>query len=248
MIQFIRPITFLDIESTGVDKENDRIIELAVVKLLPTGERESKVVLLNPEIPIPPKATEIHHITDEMVKDKPTFRQIAKALYAFLEGSDLGGYNSNIFDIPLLFNEFNRAGIYFDYQDRNFIDVGNIFKIQETRTLSAAVKFYLNREHKDAHGALPDIEATIEVFFAQLRKYEEVPKTAEELHLFCNYGKPLLDLSGKFTSNEEGEIVFNFGKHRGEKAKDYPDFLRWMMGKDFNQDTMEIVRNLLFEV
>lgn len=249
MLKTEKPIAFLDIESTGVDKQVDRIVELAIIKLTPNQEEGftliEKCILLNPEIHIPQSATDIHGISNEDVKDCPTFRQIAKSLNEFLTDCDLGGFNSNLFDIPLLNNEFQRAGVNFEYSDRRFIDVGNIFKIQNPRTLSAAVQKYLDREHKDAHGALADIKATIEVFFKQLESHEEVPKSIDELSLYCNYGKPMLDLSGKFTTDSDGNVIFNFGPNFGKKVEDHHDFLRWMTTKDFPSDTMALTYKLL---
>lgn len=249
MLKTDRPIAFLDIESTGVDKQVDRIVELAIVKLTPNGVNNfttiEKCILLNPEMHIPQSATDIHGISNEDVKDCPTFRQIAKSLNEFLIGCDLGGFNSNLFDIPLLNNEFQRAGIKFEYGDRRFVDVGNIFKIQNPRTLSAAVEKYLNREHKDAHGALADIKATVDVFIRQLETHEDLPKDIIELSLYCNYGKPILDLSGKFSTDSEGNVIFNFGPNFGKKAEDHHDFLRWMLTKDFPSDTMDLTYKLL---
>lgn len=249
MLKTDRPIAFLDIESTGVDKQVDRIVELAVVKLTPNMEEgfvmTEKSILLNPEMLIPQSATDIHGISNEDVKDCPTFRQISKSLNEFLNGCDLGGFNSNLFDVPMLNNEFQRAGIKFEYGERRFVDVGNIFKIQNPRTLSAAVEKYLNREHKDAHGALADIKATVEVLFKQLESHEDVPKDIDELALYCNYGKPILDLSGKFSTDVEGNVIFTFGPNFGKKVEDYPDFLRWMLTKDFPSDTMDLAYKLL---
>ncbi|WP_337045327.1 3'-5' exonuclease [Emticicia sp. 17c] len=241
-----RPIVFFDCETTGVDKDNDRIIELALCKLYPDWSREVKTRRLNPQIPIPEKSTEVHGITDEDVKDCPTFKQVSKAVYAFFDGCDLGGFNSNAFDIPVLFNEFARCGINFPYKNRRFIDAGNIFKIKEPRTLSAAVKFYTGKILENAHNAEADILATVDVFEAQLQRYDDIPHDVDELHLFCNYGKPVLDLSGKFSTDNNGQIIINFSKsHKGKLAHENLDFLAWMLTVDFPQDSKEIAANIL---
>ena len=245
-LKFENPICFFDIESTGTDRENDRIVELAICKLFPNGDREVKVRRFNPERPIPIKASEVHGITDEAVANEPTFKQCAKAVAAYIQGCDLGGYNSNAFDIPMLQAEFFRAGIHIDLSKTRFIDAGNIFKIQEPRTLTAAYKFYCGQELEDAHSAEADILATVDVFAAQLDRYKEVPDNMDELHLYCNYGKPFVDISGKFTTDDEGRICFNFGKHKGEPAIDHPGFVEWMLTKaDFPYDTRKVCESIL---
>ena len=246
-IQLLRPIAFIDLECTGTNRETDRIVEIAICKLHPDGSRENKRRLINPGIPIPPVTTEIHGITDEMVKEAPTFRDIAKGLLELLEGCDIGGFNSNAFDCPMLFNEFARAGIYWDYTQFKMIDVGNLFKIREPRTLSAAVKFYTGNDLENAHSAEADINATVDVFLSQLDRYPDLPDNVEELALISNHGRPVLDLSGKFSLNEKGEIILNF-KYKGERAEDHLDFIEWMYYKaDFPADTRKICEELLFE-
>lgn len=240
-----RPLAFIDIEATGLNLEFDRIVELSICKLFPDGSREVKTKRYNPEISIPPEVTEIHGITDDDVKDKPLFRQEAKAILAYIEGCDLAGFNSNRYDVPLLFNEMLRAGLYLDYKQFKMIDVGNIFKIKEPRDLKAAVKFYCGTELQNAHSAEADITATVDVFLKQLEKYEDLPQDVGELALFSNHGNPILDLSGKFTMSN-GKIVFAFGPNRGKPAADYPDFLEWMVYKaSFPRDTVEIAISLL---
>lgn len=246
MLEFNRPIVFFDIESTGLSTTDDRIVEISVHKVGIDGEAESKTRRVNPGIPISPQATEVHGITDEDVKDMPPFNKIAKSLHDLIQGCDIGGFNSNRFDCPMLYNEFRRAGINWNYKQHHFIDVGNIFKIMEPRTLEAAVKFYLNREHDGAHGAAADTQATAEVFFHMINKYKaELPDTVDQLELFCNYDAPLMDLSGKFTSDKDGTILLNFGKYRGERAEDHPDFLQWIMSKDFPPDTVQVCEHVL---
>lgn len=250
-IQLQRPLALLDIESTDVDKENDRIVEIAVCKIFPDGSRKTVSRRVNPGIPIPKEASDVHGITDEMVADEPQFRQIAKGLMALLEGCDIGGFNSNNFDIPMLFHEFSRAGLYWDYTKFLMIDSGNLFKIQEPRTLTAAVKFYLGKDLEGAHGAQADIEATMDVLIAQIEKHENdegFPATLEDLALYTNYGNKVIDLSGKFVYNKDGEIILNFGKHKGELAKDNLSFLDWMVNKaNFSEDTTLVATGIIME-
>lgn len=249
MIKLTRPICFFDIEATGIDRENDRIIEICVAKLHPDKEMEVKHMFLNPGIPIPAEATEIHGITDERVKDEPTFKQVAKSLLEYITGCDLAGFNSNSYDIPMLFFEFERAGVTMPYQDFKMVDVGNIFKIQEPRTLEAAVKFYCEKTHEGAHGAVADTLATVDVFLKQLERYPDMPQTVEELHKFSNFDREIVDISGKFTKNKDGEICFTFGKHRGEPAKNHPDFLNWMLTKaTFNSDTRAVASDIYGQI
>jgi DNA polymerase-3 subunit epsilon len=251
-IQFTRPIALIDLETTGTDRENDRIVEIAVCKMDPdSGQIKTVCRKVNPTIPIPESASAVHGIKDEDVANEPTFKQIAKGLLDLIDGCDIAGFNSNSFDVPLLFNEFSRAGHFWDHTKFLMFDAGNLFKIEEPRTLSAAVKFYLNRDHSDAHSAQADIEATLDVFLAMLEKYgdkEGFPKTADELALYTNYGNRVADLSGKFVYNADGEILLNFGKYRGDRAKDHIDFLEWMAFKaSFPGDTYAIATQLIDE-
>lgn len=243
-----KPILFFDLETTGVDREKDRIVEIAICKYQPSGQIETYTRRINPEIPIPKEASDVHGITNADVENEPKFRQLAKGLLAMLQGCDIAGFNSNAFDVPLLFFEFARNGHYWDYTQHRMIDVGNIFKIKEPRTLSAAVRYYLGRDLEDAHSAKADIEATVEVFLAQMEKYEDLPSTIDELALFSNFDKKIVDISGRFSYDKNGEIVFNFGKHKGQLAKDHPSFLEWMIMKaDFPRDTVEIATRILEE-
>jgi len=246
MLKLLRPLAFLDIESTGLNRENDRIVELAI-NISDSNKRY--LFRFNPGISIPAEATAIHGISDADVANEPPFADLVKDILEILLPCDIVGFNSNIFDLPMLYNEFMRAGIIWDYTKHNFIDVGNIFKIQEPRTLSAAVKFYTGADHEDAHGAQSDAEATAKVFNAMLTKYEgTLPSTIEELALFSNYGKKMLDISGKFATDDAGEVIFNFGPHRGKRAKDEISFLQWMVYKaSFPPDTVKIAMQFLNE-
>lgn len=244
-----RPICFIDLETTGLSREEDRIIQIAICKVNVDGTREVKTKYINPEMEISAESTEVTGITNEMVANEPTFKRIAKGLHGFIEGCDIGGFNSNTFDVPLLFNEFQRANIYWDYKSVNLVDVGNIFKINAPRTLEAAVLTYTGKEMVDQHNAEADILATIEVFEAQLDKHEDIPSNMTELMVYCNYGKEIIDITGKFSKNDDGELIFNFGKHKGQVAKTEPDFLKWMVEKaKFSQDVKEVAEKLLNEI
>lgn len=252
MITIKRPLLFADFETTGADTEKDRIVEYSFCKLFPNGDREIKTGRLNPEMPINPDATKVHGITDEDVKDKPMFKQLAKGILTFMEGCDLAGFRSNTFDFPLLFNEFLRAGITWEWKNHLMIDVGVIFTVKEPRTLAAAHKFYCKEELEGAHNAEIDILATTNVFQAMLTHYSDLPETLEELALLSNYGKPRLDMAGKFTLDEDGTtIIFNFGKNKGQPCiKDY-DYLRWMAfnsNAKFNEDTRQFAISLIKEI
>lgn len=250
MISLERPIVFIDVETTGTDTQADRIVEMSVVKLKVGGERIVKTYRFNPGIPIPAGATAIHGISDEDVKDNPPFSKMAKSFLEFITGCDLAGFKSNQFDFPLLYSEFTMAGIEWDYNGHNMIDVGSIYTIQEPRTLAAAVKFYCGKELEGAHGAEADIWATVDVFEKQIEQYPDLPKTVEELALFSNYGKKRLDMAGKFTLAEDGTtVLFNFGKQKGQPAKNDYGFLQWMVYKaSFPPDTTKIAKQLMGEI
>lgn len=243
----MKPICFFDLETTGTVVGQDRIVEIAIVKMgVEMKELGSFHQLINPEIPIPPRASEVHGITDDHVKDKPTLQELATEIKAFIEGYDLAGYNSNAFDIPLLYSEMNRVKHPLNLNGTRFYDAAVIFKRMEERTLSAAVKFFLDREHEGAHGALSDTRATVEVMKAMFDRYEALKgMSREELELFCSYDQPRADVQGKFTIDEDGDYVFTFSKHKGSKAKTEPGFLEWMLRNDFLPDTKDICRKLL---
>ncbi len=243
-----KPIVWFDVESTGIYRENDRIVELSMIKINVDGSRTIKTKRINPEMPIPTGASEVHGIYDDDVKDEPTFKQLAKGIHAFIQGCDIGGFNSNAFDIPMLYHEFLRAGIDWDYSMHEKIDVGNMYKRLYPRTLESAVKNFLGREHDGAHGAEPDTIATIDVFdYLMSLDNEELPKDIKSLALYSNYDNVMLDVSGKFTLAEDGEtILLNFGKHRGEPAKDNLGFLEWMVTKaNFTPDVNKIAYKIL---
>ena len=208
------PLVFFDLETTGIDISKDRIVEISYVKVFPNGKEESKTLRINPGMPIPPESTAIHGITDDDVKNCPTFKAIAKSLAAEIEGCDLAGYNSNRFDIPLLAEEFLRADVNIDLSRRKFVDVQTIFHKMEQRTLSAAYKFYCNKTLENAHTAAADTMATYEVLQAQLDRYPELKNDVAFLSDFSSYNNNV-DFAGRMIYNDKKEEVFNFGKFKG---------------------------------
>lgn len=243
-----RPIIFFDLETTGVNHAKDRIVEMALVKINPDGTRETYVKRINPGIPIPAETTAIHGITDEDVKDAPPFKQIAHGLYEWMKGCDLGGYNSARFDLPVLAEEFLRAGINVDFADRRMVDVQQIFFKMEQRTLSAAYKFYCNKPLENAHSAEADILATIEVLEAQMDRYEELPKEVDQLHQYVNAGESCVDFARSLVL-KDGKVVFNFGKYKHRSVEEIfnkePQYYDWMMSADFTLHTKQKISEIL---
>jgi DNA polymerase III subunit epsilon len=256
-LNLTRPLAFFDLETTGVNVASDRIVEISVLKVHVSGERESRTHRVNPGIPIPYVTTMIHGISDEDVKNEKTFAELAGDLAKFLEGCDLAGYNSNKFDIPILVEEFLRAGIDFDVRNRRFVDVQNIFHQMEQRTLKAAYKFYCEKELENAHSAEADIAATYEILLAQLKKYEHIEHTdpkgnkykpvkndVDHLHKFTQTQKNV-DLAGRIIFNDKNQEVFNFGKHTGRLVEDVlkeePSYYSWMMNGDFPLYTKKVL-------
>jgi DNA polymerase-3 subunit epsilon len=238
-----RPIVFFDLETTGASIKEDRIVQYCFTKVDHTGPTQSRKALVNPKIPIKEAATAIHGITDKMVQDQQPFSQHALHILHFIEGCDLAGYNSNSFDIPLLYNEFNRVGVNWDYTHVNFIDVCSIFKINEPRDLSNAYKHYTGGELKGAHDAEADVKATIEIFFQQIERHQ-LTVHVPELALYSNYGQVRADLNGCFVLMD-GDYVLNFGKHKGEKASKCLGYISWMLDSDFPADVKAICKKVL---
>lgn len=236
------PLVFFDLETTGIDITKDRIVEISYVKVFPNGKEESKTMRIKPERPIPPESTAIHGITDDDVKDCPTFKAVAKTLAAQIEGCDLAGYNSNRFDIPLLAEEFLRADVNIDLNRRKFVDVQTIFHKMEQRTLSAAYKFYCNKTLENAHTAAADTMATYEVLQAQLDRYPELQNDIAFLSDFSSYNNNV-DFAGRMIYNDKKEEVFNFGKFKGRLVEDVlknePGYYAWMMNSDFPLNTKQ---------
>ncbi|HNF30484.1 MAG TPA: 3'-5' exonuclease [Chitinophagaceae bacterium] len=246
-LQLINPIAFIDLETTGINISSDRIIEIAVVKILPDGTKQVKRKLINPEMPISAGATQVHGITDEMVKDAPTFKQVANEVKQFMEGCDIGGYNSNRFDMPLLIEEFLRVGINFVIQGRKFVDVQKVFHLMEQRTLTAAYKFYCDKNLEDAHSAEADATATWEILLAQVERYEQLGTTIESIVKFTGEDD-IIDFARRFI-RVKGVEVFNFGKHKGKPVeqviKEEPQYYDWMMKGDFAMDTKQKFTEIL---
>ena len=243
------PIIFFDLETTGVDVAKDRIVELCYIKVFPNGNEEAKSMRINPGIPIPKHATDVHGITDEDVKDCPRFKDIAEDLYRTFDGCDLAGFNSNKFDIPLLCEEFLRLGMDFDVVKRRCIDVQNIYHKLERRTLVAAYQYYCGKDLENAHSAFADTRATLEVLEAQLDKYPS--DLQNDVKFLAEYSKmnSNVDFAGRIIKNDQGVEVFNFGKHKGKPVADVllrldPSYYSWMMQGDFAQNTKQVLTRI----
>ena len=240
-LQLARPIVFIDLETTGVNIATDRILEIAIIKILPDRTKLVKHKLINPQMPIPKASSDIHGITDDKVKDAPIFKEVANELKQFIDNADLSGYNSNRFDIPLLMEEFLRAGILLEMTNRRMLDVQTIFHMMEKRTLGAAYKFYCEKELSDAHSAEVDASATWEILEAQLTRYEHLGNTVETVLQFTGEEK-FVDFARRFVFDNDVE-VFNFGKHKGrcvaEVLKAEPQYYDWMMKGDFPLHTKQ---------
>ncbi|MCL3780411.1 3'-5' exonuclease [Prolixibacteraceae bacterium JC049] len=250
------PLVFLDLETTGINIASDRIVEIALIKVNVDGSEEEKVMRINPEMPIPEQSSQIHGIYDEDVKDCPTFKEVGKQLAQFIEGCDLAGFNSNRFDIPLLAEEFMRADVDIDMKKRKFVDVQSIFHKMEKRTLTAALRFYCDQELTDAHSAMADTRATLDVLKAQLDRYEnvEVEENGKKTTPIVNDVNALSDFStfdrnvdflGRIVYDENGVEVFNFGKNKGvpvaKVLKEQPGYYGWMMQGDFPLYTKKVL-------
>ena len=246
-LQLSRPLAIFDLETTGTNITADRIVEIAIIKLMPNGSEQSYQKRVNPGIPIPPEISAIHGIYDKDIADAPTFAQIAEEVITFIGDADLGGYNSNKFDIPVLSEELMRAGIDVDLSIKYFVDVQNIFHKMEQRTLSAAFQFYCGRSLENAHNALHDTRATLDVLKAQLQRYPELKQDVAFLADFSKGGNfDLLDFAGRIAVNAKGEAIYNFGKHRGKTIKEVmklePGYYGWMLDADFPLYTKKVLR------
>jgi DNA polymerase III subunit epsilon len=242
-----RPIAFIDIETTGINVSTDRIVEISVLKIGPGRSEEWMSTRINPGIPIPPKSTAIHGITDKDVENAPTFKEIAKNLAVFLEGTDLAGYNAIKFDIPVIAEEFLRVNIDFNFLKRKYVDVQVIFHKKEQRTLSAAYQFYCNKALENAHSSKADTEATFEVLKAQLDRYQDLENDVEKLADFSSFNSNV-DFAGRIIYDENGIEVFNFGKHKGKSVEavfqEEPSYYSWMMNGDFPLYTKKILTEI----
>ncbi|MBR5146876.1 MAG: 3'-5' exonuclease [Bacteroidales bacterium] len=255
-----RPIVFFDLEATGLNPVHDRIVEISALKINVDGKEEQKTWLVNPGCPIPPETTAIHHISDNDVKDCPTFKELAPTIAKFFASCDIAGYNIIKFDIPMLMEEFIRANVDFDLKSRQVVDVMNIFMKMEPRTLKGAYRFFLNKELEDAHSASADTMATYEVLTAMLDKYKDreytdnkgvtsvpVQNDMHQLSEFSFHNKNA-DLMGQIVFDEEGKEVFKFGKHKDKRVEDVfrfePQYYHWIMNSDFPEYTKKVISEI----
>lgn len=242
-----KPIVFFDLETTGINIATDRIVEISILKIFPNGTQESKTWLVNPEIEIPEHVTAVHGITNEKVVNEPTFKELASKVFELIGDSDLAGFNSNRFDIPLLAEELLRSGIDFDMENRKAIDVQVIFHKKEQRTLSAGYKFYCGKELKDAHSAEADTLATYEILKAQLDKYDDIENSVEALSEFSAHTKRA-DFAGFILFDDEKEEIFSFGKNKGKKVtqvlKENPGYYSWIQQADFPLYTKKVLKQI----
>lgn len=239
-----RPICFFDLETTGIEVAKDRIVEISIFKVFPNGTTESKTWLVNPTIPIPPQTTSVHGITNEKVANEPTFKELASVIYTLMKDSDLGGFNSDRFDIPLLAEELLRAGVDFDMKNRVSVDVQTIFHKKEERTLSAAYKFYCNQNLENAHSAEADTMATYEILKAQLDRYPDLENDIKQLSEYTTRKKSV-DFAGFIAMNAEGKEIFTFGKNKGllveEVLDKEPGYYGWIQNADFPLYTKKVL-------
>jgi DNA polymerase-3 subunit epsilon len=261
MFKLDKDLCFFDIESTGLNILTDRIVQIAIIKYPVKGKPQEYNLLVNPEMPIPSESSAIHGITDEMVAGEKTFTELAPWLYLLLKDADLAGYNSNRFDIPMLMEEFHRAGIEFGIEGRRTIDVQAIFYKMEPRTLKAAFKFYTGNILENAHDALADVRATADVLKGQIAMYEgktvdnehgesllsPVKNDMQALHEFTSDPRRV-DSSNRFRLDDKGNIVFNFGKHQGEIAIKHEPYLHWIINNEFSAEVKQVCRNLLNQI
>lgn len=246
-LKLVKPIVFFDLETTGINIGNDRIVEISILKIFPNGTQESKTWLVNPEIEIPADATAIHGITNEKVVTEPTFKELAHTINELIADSDLAGFNSNRFDIPLLAEEFLRVGIDFDMDNRKAIDVQVIFHKKEQRTLSAGYKFYCDKDLEDAHSAEADTNATYEILKAQLDKYDDIENSVDALSEYSTHSKRA-DFAGFILFNDKDEEIFSFGKHKGRRVvdvlKENPGYNAWIQNADFPLYTKKVLKEI----
>ena len=252
-LNLTKPLCVFDLETTGTQVTKDRIVQIAIIKLLPNGEQKEYNQLINPGISIPEEITAIHGITNDRVKNCSVFRDKAKEIAEFIGDSDLAGYNSNKFDIPVLAEEFLRAEYEFDLSNRRFIDVQNIFHKMEQRTLAAAYQFYCNKKIENAHDAMFDTRATLDVFIAQMERYSDLKNDVNFLSEFSRAGEfELVDLAGRLARNKKGEVIYNFGKHSGKSITDVmkiePGYYGWMLDADFPLYTKKCLRQEMLRI
>ena len=238
-----RPIVFFDLETTGIDINSSRIVQIACIKINLDGTTEEKNMLINPIVPIPKDSTDVHGITDEMVKDAPFFSQIAKALYSFFKDCDIAGYNSDNYDVPLLCEEFNRVSIIFLDWDYNLVDILKYERLLKPNKLADVYKRYTGKNLEGSHNAMNDIKATVEILFAQTEGKNEI--TPAEIDEFCQRNKKRFDVAGKAYINEQGEVCWNFGKNLNKPVLEDKNYLDWVLKSEFPSETLLKLNNLL---
>ncbi|MAS68019.1 MAG: exonuclease domain-containing protein [Flavobacteriaceae bacterium] len=250
-LSLTRPLCFFDLETTGLNVAKDRVLEISILKVFPNGNKESKTWMVNPEIPIPPKTIPIHGITDEKVANEPTFKQLSRDIYSMIKDSDLAGFNSDRFDIPLLAEEMLRAGIDVDFKKHLTVDVQTIFHKMEKRNLSAAYKFYCGKDLNNAHSAEADTNATYEVLKSQINKYDELENDISKLSTFSKRQKSV-DFAGFIILDEDRDAAFNFGKHKGKKVIEVferePGYFSWLLNADFPRYTKKVLTAIRLEI
>jgi len=244
-----RPLVFFDLETTGLDTKTARIVEIAMIKLFPDRTTDSFLTLVNPEMPIPADATNVHGINNFDVMDKPTLKEIAVDVISIIKDSDLAGYNLASYDVPILVNEFQRVGFSYSIENTKIIDVMTIFKLKERRDLSAAYRFYCQKELEGAHSALKDTQATLDIFKAQTERYPDLPQDIEGLHKFCDQrDSRFVDKDKKFKWIND-EACFTFGKYKGQPlskvSKNDAEYLAWMANQDFSDEVRDIIRSAI---
>lgn len=246
-----KPLVFFDLEATGLNPVTDRIVEISMLKIFPDGEEEELTMRINPGVTIPEESSKIHGIYDTDVADKPLFKDVAQKVLAFIKGADLGGYNSNRYDVPLLAEEFERAGIEFDLKKTRLIDAQVIFFKQEPRTLAGAYKFYCKKELIDAHSAQADVRATWEILKAQIDRYDDLDNTIDTLAEYSSSSN-FADLAGRLVFDDHGNVLFNFGKHKGKKVEDVfrkeSSYYNWMMQGDFPGYTKRMITRIYLDL
>lgn len=246
-LNLVRPIVFFDLETTGIDVSKDRIVEISVLKVAPNGDETSKTRRVNPEMPIPAAASAVHGIYDKDIENEPKFKEIAKSLAVFFEGCDIAGYNSNKFDIPMLAEEFLRAGVDIDLKRHNSVDVQTIFHKKEQRTLSAAYRFYCDKELEGAHTAEADTAATYHILMAQLDRYDDLENSVDFLSKYSTRDN-CADFAGRIIYDDNGVEVFSFGKHKGRPVEQVfsedLSYYSWIMNGDFPEYTKKVITNI----
>jgi DNA polymerase-3 subunit epsilon len=250
-LKLSKPLVIFDLESTGTNPAKDKIVQIAILKVFPDDKKITYERIVNPGIPIPEKTSKIHGITDDMVADKPSFKDIAHEVAEFIKGCDIAGYNALKFDLPLLAEEFVNAGIEFDFSKPRIIDVQVIFYKKEPRTLSAAYKFYCGKDLENAHNAMSDVEATYEVLLGQLERYEDLQGDVQFLSDYTTRGKNA-DMAGFIGYNDKGEEIFNFGKYKGKKVSEIfqtdTGYYGWLQKADFPQYTKKVLSKIMTKI